>query len=563
MLPTNKVLVRRSFSSNLLLAVVLILLSLATVFEVVHSLRWRMEHDTPLLHYAAWLMVERGAIPYRDIFETSMPGTFLFHMAIGKLFGWGDRPFQLVDVASIAVLGLATWKLLRSFGQSIAIAAWLLFVLSYLRLGPSMTLQRDYLGLILIVIAAALATRSAATHHYRIYATIGLLIGFGMLIKPHLAIGLLPISAYIIWSHHRNVSSSSTQPTWLASAIPVLATIAATALLPIVITIAILRRIGAWPIFWELVTQYLPLHIQLSGVHRHIRGLERFRYDFLHILILGHLWFWLPMATLGVYLAWQRTRHAAEQRALLWMLLGLAVAFIIYPTLSGQFWAYHWMPFQFFLVVLASFSLLPLADPKFASWRWLSLILFAFAVFTVILPKTENRRDFFGATVSAPKHGDVDRIATLLKQRMRAGDTIQPLDWTEGSIHAMLLAHAQIATPFLYDYHFYHDVNNPEIIRLRQRFIDALNVSNPRFILYMNEDWPRVTGPGTSTQFPQLSDYIAQHYVVTVQYQDFVLLERTCNGSLSSGHPAFYCDTSATACIRADCFGNMHSLPPR
>lgn len=563
MLPTNKVLVRRSFSSNPLLTVVLILLALATIFEVVHSLRWRMEHDTPLLHYAAWLMVEKGAIPYRDVFETSMPGTFLFHIAIGKLFGWGDLPFQLVDITSIAVLGLATWRLLRSFGPSIAIAAWMLFVLSYLRLGPPMTLQRDYLGLILVVIAAALAVQSSFTHRYRTYVAIGLLIGFGMLIKPHLAIGLIPIAAFIIWSHHRNGSSSPIPPSWLASVIPVIATIAATALLPIIITIAVLWRIGALPIFLELITKYLPLHIQLSGVHRHIQGMERFRYDFLHILILGHLWFWLPMATLGIYLAWKQTRHAAEQRAQLWMLLGLAVAFIIYPTLSGQFWAYHWMPFQYFLVVLSSFSLLPLADQQFASWRWLSLALFALAACTAILPKKESRRDYFGSTVSAPKHGDVDRIANLLTQRMRPGDTIQPLDWTEGSIHAMLLAHAQIATPFLYDYHFYHDVNNPEIIRLRQRFMEALNVSNPRFILYMNEDWPRVTGPGTSTQFPQLSDYIAQHYVVTVQYPDFVLLQRTCNTPLSSAHPAFHCDTSATACVRADCFGNMHSLPPR
>jgi hypothetical protein len=538
---------------------VLLALALATLVEIAFSLRWRMEHDTPLLNYAAWLMLH-GAVPYRDVFETSMPGSFLFHILVGSTVGFGDRGFQFVDVLSLIVLGTATWRLLRTFGTSVALSAFFFFALSYLRFGPFMTLQRDYLGLILVVIAAAIAVEPPPTHGWRSFTAIGLIFGMAMLIKPQLVLGAIPITLYLIWQ--RRIRSP--QLSWTAAATPIVLVIAATAAIPVLIALAVLWHLGALPIFIELVTKYLPLHIHLSGVHVHIEGMARLRYIALHILILGHLWAWLPMAFLGIFLALRFTRHSPQPRAVLLLLFGLTAVFLIYPALSGQFWSYHWIPFQFFLTVLAALGLLALSVDQLSHWRWLALGLFLFTAVLAIVPDKETRRDYFGKTVTAPKHGNVDRIAALLEHNMRPGDTVQPLDWTEGSIHAMLLARVRIATPFMYDYHFYHDVDNPEIIRLRHRFMDDLYQSNPRFIIYMKDDWPRVSGPGTSTQFPQLSQFIAAHYVVRVDDPDFAFLERAC--STPSNDPAVLaaappCDHSTTICVRKDCFGNMRSRP--
>ena len=68
------------------------------------SLGWRIEHDTPHFHYVAFLMDKYDRVPYRDIFDLQMPGTYAFHYAIGKLFGYGDLGFRIVDLGLLSVL---------------------------------------------------------------------------------------------------------------------------------------------------------------------------------------------------------------------------------------------------------------------------------------------------------------------------------------------------------------------------------------------------------------------------------------------------------------------------
>jgi hypothetical protein len=71
-----------------------------------------MEHDTPLLHYVAFLMDQHGRFPYRDVFET-MPGAFAMHFVIAKLFGYGDVAFRTVDLVLLGLLCAATYLFMR------------------------------------------------------------------------------------------------------------------------------------------------------------------------------------------------------------------------------------------------------------------------------------------------------------------------------------------------------------------------------------------------------------------------------------------------------------------
>lgn len=97
--------------------------------ELALSLNWRMEHDTPLLHYVAFLIDQHDFVPYKDVFETSMPGTFLFHLAIGKTLGYGDTAFRVVDIAYLMLLLTATWFLVRPImGPLPALISPLLFL---------------------------------------------------------------------------------------------------------------------------------------------------------------------------------------------------------------------------------------------------------------------------------------------------------------------------------------------------------------------------------------------------------------------------------------------------
>jgi hypothetical protein len=169
------------------------------------SLKWRMEHDAPLLHYAAFLMDHEGRVPYKDIFETNMPGTFAFHYGIGHFFGFDDRPFRRADLAYLVLLLASTWAFMRRFGGLPAFAASAIFGLLYLSLGQTQSLQRDYLGI--LPIAAALTLQPAAAMlaaPWKFIAT-GSLFALSALFKPQLTIGL-PV---IFWGLTRG-----SHPSW-------------------------------------------------------------------------------------------------------------------------------------------------------------------------------------------------------------------------------------------------------------------------------------------------------------------------------------------------------------
>ena len=92
---------------------VLALLGLLLAASIVLSLGWRPQHDTPLLHYVAFLIDRHGFVPYRDVFETSMPGTLMIHLFIGKLLGYSDAAFRVVDIVCLSALLTMTWLLMR------------------------------------------------------------------------------------------------------------------------------------------------------------------------------------------------------------------------------------------------------------------------------------------------------------------------------------------------------------------------------------------------------------------------------------------------------------------
>lgn len=105
------------------------------------------------MHYVAYLINEHNFVPYRDIFEVNMPGTYLFHIAIGKLFGYSDFAFRIVDIIWIIATLTVTWLVMKPAGQITAMASCLLFGNIYLSFGPSLSLQRDVIAILPIAIA--------------------------------------------------------------------------------------------------------------------------------------------------------------------------------------------------------------------------------------------------------------------------------------------------------------------------------------------------------------------------------------------------------------------------
>lgn len=255
----------------------LALLAIIFLAQLIVSLGWRLHYDTSFMHYVGYLINEHGFVPYREIFEVNMPGTYLFHMAIGKMFGYSDLAFRMVDVAWLIATFTVTWFVMRPFGRITALASCLLFSLIYLRIGSSMSLQRDVIVILPITTALLLTTRRSPWRSVNLtYFLLGALFAVAALIKPHMAIGL---PAMVVYKSIDYTHGSRTAKTFIKAF-----TIGGFfALLGFLSTLAIpfiwLWRIGAISSFWDILSSFTPLYSQLSGKAEVMGTISRFKYD--------------------------------------------------------------------------------------------------------------------------------------------------------------------------------------------------------------------------------------------------------------------------------------------
>lgn len=566
---------------NAIFNLVFISLTALFLFELAVSLGWRMMHDTPLLHYVAFLIDKFDYVPYKDIFETSLPGTLLFHLLIGKLFGYGDLAFRITDIVLLCTLSGFTWGIMRPFGRWAAFASIPLFGLSYLNQGASMSLQRDYVGILPIAGALCLAVASTAMNGgrscklkapipgpesrgclttYSLPLLIGLLFGLSATIKPHLSIGLPLVILYIYQSRKSKIGTQNSKLSLLICTSVGFA-------LPVSVSLLWLWKQGALPCFLEMFLSYLPLHLHLTGTCQIIGGTDHLFYLVKSYIRFGGFSFWLIPAFAGCYILFFKAECSPEQMRLGKVLAGLTLLYSIYPVFAGQFWPYHWMPFQYFIVLISSFLFIPLPAinrPLFALRRpWTPtfinaylhrlspdaprqatdnghlhpLVVLFFSILLAYHVAPDVIRQIKTGDVNVLQYGHDRKIAEVLKQRMRnveeisaflksyakAKEKVQPLDWTSGAVHAMLLAQVPVATPYIYDYHFYHHISNPYIQTLRKRFMTQLRKENPRFIIHI--PGRRVSGEDTTKDFPQLQEFVKEKYRPALTEKRFIIYE--------------------------------------
>jgi hypothetical protein len=498
-------------------------LTLFFVLELALSLAWRMEHDTPLLHYVAFLMDKHTFVPYKDVFETSMVGTFLFHLGIGKLFGYSDLAFRIVDVGYLSSLLTISWFIMKPFGKVVALTGPLLFGLYYLELGPSMSLQRDCVGILPIALSLLIARKNIGLNRLNYAATaIGALFALSASIKPHLAIGLPAVLIYMLVNVR--TGNGKKQRASFRYSLKFILSAALGFILSLSIPLVWLWQTGGFPYFWEIFSSYIPLHLHLTYDHGTIEGIERWLYLLNSYRKLGGWEVLLIPVSLGTYLIFSINNSNRENKFVI-LLLTMFLLYSIYPVLSGQFWNYHWMPFVYFGSLCASFILMPIPQEQSSTWNHIipQLTFFIF-LFITIFPTENFARQVAGDLLAPPKEGRVDAIADFLKKNLRPGDTVQPLDWTGGTIHGMLLAEAVVATPFIYDYHFYHHISQPYIQKLRKSFVKELTEAKPRFIIHMLK-MPRPYGKDTTNKFLELENFIVNNYFIVLKNNEFTIWE--------------------------------------
>lgn len=519
---------------HVIVAAILTAGTLFLIFQTVLSLQWYLAHDSSYFHTIAFLIDRYDFVPYRDIFQFSLPLNLLFHLAIGKTLGYGDQAFRVVDVIYLGALLFMTWRVMRPFGGLVAWGAALSFGLLYQSFGATMTLQRDYLCLLPAATAIWLAgdVKTFGRGRWR-YLAIGALFGLAVSIKPHSGIGLPPVLLYALFADE-HLGRAHSPIDWRALVKPALLTGAGLAFI-VALPLLWLQQSGGLPSFWDMMTHYIPLYNQLNGNQELLGPGERWIYVFNTAQMLGSKAGLLMTAALGIYFGLVDMELSGPQRRLVVLLAALMPLYVVYELFAGKFWTYHWMPFFYFATCCGALVLLPLQERTGHQARQLfALTAFVAGMALTLRPAPDVYNQVRGQPPAPIAGGRADAITAFLRRELHPGDTVQLLDGvTGGSMTALRRAEARLATPYIDDYQFYHHVSTDYIQGLRRDFLARLQAAPPRFMIYV----PSPTRPHgvDSADFPELDNFLAAHYHPALAGDDFTIYER--NASLASPLP--------------------------
>jgi hypothetical protein len=485
--------------THVVLAAIFALTALPALWLTIVSAKWPLLHDGPLMHYVAWRLLN-GAVPYRDLFDMNLPGTYLIHAVIYRLFGDSDAAWRLLDWCwCLATAGLLAW-MCRPFGRWAAAFAGLFFYAFHLQMGPAQTGQRDFFVLPLVLLGVIGLDRHFRTD--RAWAWLaggGLAFGASLTIKPQLALLVALLWLALLVKNRR-------APRTLGVATAVFS---AGVALPLVVMIAWLVRVGAWPSFVQILTGYLlPFYSKLHGDPRGVL-VEKFIRQVWMFAVAAPL---LPLAFSG--------RNLFRSPVVLW-LIGAGFGAVNY-FLQNKGFVYHVYPLALFACPLAAVTVGAAFDAERRDKRGAVLLGLLLLSSYLGLLDWQARVKMDGL---AEQRAVVRNLASDLATRVTDGDTVQVMDTTIGGIEALLRLKIRQPTRFIYDFHFFHDAAAPEIQALRREFVDALRAAPPRLIAVMHDTWLR-SGYDRLDEFPELREILNETYALEVEHHGYRLYAR-------------------------------------
>jgi len=227
----------------------------------------------------------------------------------------------------------------------------------------------------------------------------------------------------------------------------------------------------------------------------------------------------------GIYFSLKNIYISKFKKLYILLILILLFLYTITVLISGKCFIYHWLPFLFFSSILTS---LIFTDGEMGKGR--SLVMSIIIILTIFIWANDINlfKPFFNRFTGKvlDRHYQIaEKLFDYIKNNSDKKDLIQPLDHTDGALHALLKAERKIATPYLYDYYFYHHVSNEYVKKMKHNFITTLNKTKPRFIIKVNYAYiPQ--GIDTSRRFEELEIYLNSFYFIDIKNEDYRVYKR-------------------------------------
>jgi hypothetical protein len=509
-------------------------MTLSTVGLAILSLRWEIFWDALEWHYQAFLINKKGFVPYRDVFDVNMFGTVFVHVVASRIFGYGDVGMRCFDLVWLTALCACTWCILRRLDNRAAWAGAIGFAWLYLTQSEMQLLQRDYLTLLPIAAAVAVALsrgRIAYCPMLRAFL-IGILFGLASTLKPQALLGLPVVACFGSWQPGQDtIASRQTRPTWMRQ----LALAAAGCTVPLGAGFLWLWVQGALPYFMDIALHYWPIYTRLifdGGIHT-ANVAERQRFILESILSLREF----PASKVLIFSAafigvacYRGACFTGYQKACLMLLGQLALVYFLEAALVGAFHQYSWMPFVYFLVLLVALGFARCLRSGSPLLAFVLPVVAGASFICIWIPRTPERalRQLEGLPPDTGWTPRATEIADFLRPRLQPDDRVQSLDYLGGASRGLLLARAVSATSITMDAYLNFETQDPYVKQLRRHFLDRLVIEPPRFIVLTSDKRLFAYDREDEGAFRvSLDEFIGRYYRTAHAGDGYSILERT------------------------------------
>jgi hypothetical protein len=449
-------------------------------------------HDAPLMNYVVFLM-SKGMIPYREIVDMNMPGTYLLQMAQIHAFGPSSSGRIAWDFLTIAIVILASTRIAGSAHRATGVLAGCASSLIHLSGGPWDIGQRDWnLAVLLLVACVFLVEFGRSGRGIWVFGAF-LAAGIATSIKPT---GILfPVAALVLVSWKRRTSRSEVTQIVISAV--------AGLLLPAAVVAAFLvshRAIGSFvSVLKGLVPYYASLaHVSITNMAWHLLSAPE------KLLLL------IALACFPLCII-ERGRHALE-----WLIVSVGVGCgAASYLLQAKGWAYHRAPLSIFLCLWVMMAIDTALNARRASVRTAALVLI---MSTLLLPPMllalELNRNYPLDTIQSLEHDMQSMGGSRLSRH------VQCLDMTLGGcINVLYRLHLVQSTGFIYDFYLFPDRPTPVTAALQTRFLSEVTASPPRVLILSQHIWPdERLGYDEVRRWPAFEAYLASHYRLAREY---------------------------------------------
>ncbi len=465
------------------------------VLFVIGTWHWPLVGDAPLMHYVVFL-IQHGRLPYRDILDPNMPGTYLLEALVMRFMGPGAQAWRLFDLLLLAAAGLALLAICRPRRWFAAVFAATLFALIHGRDGVVQLGQRDLVMSVLLLFAyAGLLQSTKLSKLGRTFPwsalLFGLFIGLATTIKPIAIVFLPPLLLLAAREARKNGIGSSRYA--FASVLGLL--------LPWLAILAYLVRFGLVRDFLQTLFKLVPALTAIG--HRSLA----------HLLLHSISATLLPLVLLWLPMAYARRSVLTFERAAL--LVGVACGLLCFYA-QGKGYPYHRYPSEAFLLLLIGTDIQAILlkrqqgnDANYMGWFALSALYTGMLVVGGGSLIHALRQDWRNQDFNTLLAADLNHLGGS-----RLSGHVQCLDMADGCIPELYNLQLVQATGSLYDcYMLSPQVSLASRLYYRERFWKAIQDDPPAVFIMTNFD---CGPPGYSrlSRWPELSGYLAKHYTL-------------------------------------------------